>query len=289
MLQRLVLLKPTLEVVMEHPCVQNYLAGLHNQQGGAQALSLGDNIKGTIQDLGFWQHYENYVHIVEDVLKALRVFDGRELATGKAWLTMHSLRGHMKSLREVPFHLPPNVADPLEKTFEKRWDIVFFDLHYDGTLLNPYIKDYLHLKVDGIATHALYHVIRKLEGVIGVHFDDVLEVLTQYEEGVGPYSLVESPNIREIAMLLHQWWHRIEKRALSKIVVHILSLTCSTSSCKRNWSMYSFVHNKSRIDLLWTRQNHWYTFIPIATFFVKNLEWIQFVGTTRTYIWRILI
>jgi hypothetical protein len=34
--------------------------------------------------------------------------------------------------------------------------------------------------------------------------------------------------------------------ALPKIAKCILSLTCSTSSCKRNWSMYSFVHSKSR-------------------------------------------
>jgi hypothetical protein len=35
-------------------------------------------------------------------------------------------------------------------------------------------------------------------------------------------------------------------RALPKIAKRILSLTCSTSSCERNWSMYSFVHSKSR-------------------------------------------
>ena len=32
---------------------------------------------------------------------------------------------------------------------------------------------------------------------------------------------------------------------LSKIAKYILSLTCSASSCKWNWSMYSFVHSKS--------------------------------------------
>ena len=46
-------------------------------------------------------------------------------------------------------------------------------------------------------------------------------------------------------MKLHQWWHRVGGRALPKITKHILSLTCSGSSCKKNWSMYSFVHNKS--------------------------------------------
>jgi len=116
---------------------------------------------------------------------------------------MHNLRVHVKSLREAPFYLPFDVADPIEETFEKRWDIVFSDLHYVGALLNPYIKDYPHLKADGIATRALYRVICKLQGVVGVRFDDVLDELTQYEEGVGPYSPTESPNICETGMLLH--------------------------------------------------------------------------------------
>ena len=34
---------------------------------------------------------ELYIH-VEDVLKALRVFDGKEPAMEKAWLTMNNLR-----------------------------------------------------------------------------------------------------------------------------------------------------------------------------------------------------
>jgi hypothetical protein len=34
--------------------------------------------------------------------------------------------------------------------------------------------------------------------------------------------------------------------ALPKIAKCILLLTCSISSCERNWSMYSFVHSKSR-------------------------------------------
>jgi hypothetical protein len=38
-------------------------------------------------------------------------------------------------------------------------------------------------------------------------------------------------------------------RALLKIAKRILSLTCSASSCERNWSMYSFVHSKSRNHL----------------------------------------
>jgi hypothetical protein len=69
---------------------------------------------------------------------------------------------------------------------------------------------------------------------------------TEYEERQCPYSPVEAPDIREAHMEPHQWWHRVGGNALPKIAKRILSLTCSASSCERNWSMYSFVHSKSR-------------------------------------------
>ena len=38
-------------------------------------------------------------------------------------------------------------------------------------------------------------------------------------------------------------------QALPKIVKRVFALTCSASSYERNWSMYSFVHNKSQNGL----------------------------------------
>ena len=77
----------------------------------------------TIEDVAFWQRCVNFVHITEDVLKALRVFDGRELAMGKAWLVMHNLREHMHSLREPHFSLRDDIAIVLEESFQARWDM----------------------------------------------------------------------------------------------------------------------------------------------------------------------
>lgn len=39
-------------------------------------------------DDNFWASCDNYHHMSKEVLKALRVFDGVELAMGKAWLMM---------------------------------------------------------------------------------------------------------------------------------------------------------------------------------------------------------
>ena len=70
--------------------------------------------------------------------------------------------------------------------------------------------------------------------------------MTEYEERLGPYSPEEAPDIRVANLQPHQWWSRVGGEALPKIAKRVLALTCLASSCERNWSMYSFVHNKSQ-------------------------------------------
>jgi hypothetical protein len=184
--------------------------------------------------------------MVEDVLKALQVFNGREVAMGRVWLTMNNLKKHIFNLRNPLFNLPGCIAVTLEGNFMKRWDMMVMDLHYLGALLNPYLKDVLEIQENGDAKRILNRVEHKLCTILGVRFNDAMAELTEYKERRGPYSLVEAPDIREAHMEPHQWWHRVGGNALPKIAKRILSLTCSASSCERNWNMYSFVHSKSR-------------------------------------------
>jgi hypothetical protein len=184
--------------------------------------------------------------MVEDVLKALRVFDGWKPVMGKAWLTMNNLKKHIFNLQNPLFNLLGRIIATLEENFMKRWDMMVTDLHYTGALLNPYLKDVMEIQENGDAKRALNRVVHKLCAILGVQFNDSMAELTEYEERQGPYSPVEAPDIREAHMEPHQWWHRVGGNDLPKIAKRIFSLTCFASSCERNWSMYSFVHSKSR-------------------------------------------
>jgi hypothetical protein len=133
--------------------------------------------------------------MVEDVLKALQVFDGREPAMGRAWLTMNNLKKHIFNLRNPPFNLPARIATTLEENFTKRWDMMVMDLHYAGALLNLYLKDVLEIQENGDAKHALNRVVRKLCVILGVGFNDAMVELTEYEERRGPYNPVEALDI----------------------------------------------------------------------------------------------
>jgi hypothetical protein len=203
-----------------------------------------NRVRATILSQNFWHRCQNYVHMVEDVLKALRVFDGREAAMRRAWLTMNNLKKPIFNLRNPPFNLPTHITTTLEENFTKRWDMMLTDLHYAGALLNPYLKVVLEIQENGDAKRALNRVVHKLCAILGIKFKDAMAELTEYEERQGPYSPVEALDIREAHMEPHQWWHRVGGNALPKIAKRILSLTCFASLCERNWSMYSFVHSK---------------------------------------------
>ena len=57
------------------------------------------------------------------------------------------------------------------------------------------------LKAKHHAFGALYRVVRLMEDVVGVSYNDVLIESIQYEEGIGPYSPTLTPNLRKTKMV----------------------------------------------------------------------------------------
>ena len=139
------------------------------------------------------------------------------------------------------------VATRYEKKFEARWKLMRTDLHYAGALLNPFLLGVEELQNDGAAKAALNRVIRKLAPSLGVSVAVAMQELVQFEEKIGPFDPREEVlDITETNSEPHQWWNHVGGDALPKIAKRILGLTCSASSCERNWSMYLFVHSKTR-------------------------------------------
>ena len=128
----------------------------------------------------------------------------------------------------------------------KRWDMMLTDLHYARAMLNPYLRGHMELQQNGEAKRALNKVFRRLSNPLGVGFNKVMAEMTEYNKRLGPYSLEEASDIQVANPQPHQWWSRVGGEALPMIAKQVLALTCSASSCERNCSIYSFVHNKSR-------------------------------------------
>jgi hypothetical protein len=195
MISRILEVKNALEQVVIHLRGTKYVRSLFNRQNGHHAHALASLVRATILEGNFWHRCQNYVRMVEDVLKALRVFNGREAAMGRAWPTMNNLKKHIFNLWNPPFNLPGRILATLEEKFTKKWDMMVTDLHYACALLNPYLKDVMEIQENGDAKHALNKVVHKLCAILGVRFNDTMVELTEYEEHQGPYSLVEALDI----------------------------------------------------------------------------------------------
>ena len=76
-----------------------------------------------------------------------------------------------------------------------------------------------------------------------------MKVLSQYQdflENRRPFVDSTDPSVH--AVPVHEWWDAMGggAKALQTIARRILAQVCSVLACERNWSMYSFVHNKVR-------------------------------------------
>ena len=78
-------------------------------------------------------------------MKALQIFDGKEPAMEKAWLTMNNLKKYIFRLRYPPFLLTPAIAEEIEENFMKRWDMMLTNLHYAEATLNPFPRGHMEL------------------------------------------------------------------------------------------------------------------------------------------------
>ncbi|MBE3102980.1 MAG: DUF domain-containing protein, partial [Bacilli bacterium] len=247
MVDRLVDCKQALQTVVADDSYMTFEFSLQSRTNGRLVMRRAIDVRLNIHPEEFWSRCKNFIFMVEPVLIALRHFDGKKPAMPKAWLVMHDLKKHVYALKDPPFLLDPVVAARYEKQFEARWKLMRTDLHYAGALLNPFLSDVEDIQNDGIAKAALNRVIRKLAPTLEVSIAVAMQELVQFEEKTGPFDpQLEVLAITETNLEPHQWWNHVGGDALPKIAKRIQGLTCSASSCERNWSMYSFVHNKVR-------------------------------------------
>ena len=119
------------------------------------------------------------------------------------------------------------------------------DLHWAGGMLNPTLRGWAPLHEHDQSRRILNRVFRKL----APDDETYVRVLNQYQdflENRGPFQDAVDPILQGAPP--HEWWDAMgsEAKALQTIARRILAQVCSISSCERNWSTYSFVHNKVR-------------------------------------------
>ncbi|KAL6559734.1 hypothetical protein OROGR_004851 [Orobanche gracilis] len=131
---------------------------------------------------------------------------------------------------------------------DNRWDCQLHrPLHAAGYYLNPaYYYKNGEVEKDAEVKEGLFSCIKRLsrgeKEEVEIHNELVL-----YTKALKLFGISMAIKMRDTYAPAH-WWSQYGTSAptLQKFAIKVLSLTCSSSGCERNWSVFEHLHSKKR-------------------------------------------
>ncbi|XP_015936600.1 uncharacterized protein LOC107462518 [Arachis duranensis] len=210
-----------------------------------------------VLDSKFWNQCTDIVKLIEPLVRVLRIVDSED-------------RAAMSFLYQAIY----KVMEEMVKRFQKRKRVV-----------DPYLKILdSQFEKHKQTTSGLLDVIERY-----AYGDaDMISKLTSetriFKNAEGDFGRQSAIRDRSTVMP-DQWWESYGCGAsnLQKLVIRVLSQSCSSSGCERNWSIFEHIHSKKRnrlehqklIDLVY-EPNEKAFYDPICLdAFEDHLEWIM--------------
>ena len=134
---------------------------------------------------------------------------------------------------------------PLWEIIDERWDNQLHrPLHAAGYYLNPQLHYGPGFKIDYEVKKGLYDCMERIVG----DKEEITKIDAQLEDFKSRSNFFG----REVAKAALktktpvQWWDSYgdEHPELQRLAIRVLSLTCSSSGCERNWSAFKMVNCK---------------------------------------------
>ncbi|PKI78962.1 hypothetical protein CRG98_000603 [Punica granatum] len=205
----------------------------------------------------FWIHCAAYciylmLEDLEKKIKVLRMVDSDEKpAMGFIYNEMEKAKQKIK----VNFKDDRKSYDPIWKVIDERWEVQLHrPLHAAAYYLNPQLHFSSEFRADREVMRGLYKVMdRMLDDEERDKVDLQLEEF-KHERGLFGFSSAKSMRFKKTPA---DWWesYGADTPELQKFSIRILSLTCSSSECERNWSAFEMVHTKRRNRLYQKKMN----------------------------------
>ncbi|KAL4326853.1 hypothetical protein AHAS_Ahas13G0041600 [Arachis hypogaea] len=186
-----------------------------------------------VLDSKFWNQCTDIVKLTEPLVHVLRIVDSEDRAAmGFLYQAMYKAREDMVKR----FQKRKRVVEPYLKILDSRWDLQLkrnlhaaeFDKHKETISgLLDVIERYAYGDADLITKlTSEKRIFKNAEGDFG-----------------------RQSAIRERSTVMpDQWWESYGCGApnLQKLAIRVLSQTCSSSGCERNWSIFEHIHSKKR-------------------------------------------
>ncbi|XP_047049371.1 uncharacterized protein LOC124654408 [Lolium rigidum] len=211
----------------------------------------GDKANKVVKSEAFWKHVDISVDFFEPMANVLRRMDSDVPAMGFFYGSMLDAKQEIL----LRFDNDESRCKSVLDIIDKRWDNKLKKpLHLAGYFLNPYYyyPNKVQIEKEGKFRAAVITCITTM-----IQEDDeqdaMIEELKTYRAGKESFGTDIATRQRKNKNFdPATWWlnHGTSSPNLKNLAVKILSLTCSSSACERNFSAFEHVHTKKRSRLL---------------------------------------
>ncbi|KAK4485199.1 hypothetical protein RD792_007824 [Penstemon davidsonii] len=217
------------------------------ERGGNQAVRVILNIE-------FWKMISFIMKFAGPLVEVLRLVDGeKKPPTGYIYEAID----HAKKKIALSFNNNEQRYAEIFGIIDNRWkNQLHRPLHAAGHLLNPEFY-YANKEIEDVEviTSGFDKCVEKLVEDEDIQ-DKIASEIKFYKQAEGTFSSKQAIRQRT-KMAPAEWWGAYGNSApnLKKLAIKILSLTCSSSGCERNWSVFQHLHSKKRNRLEQKRLN----------------------------------
>ncbi|XP_025645006.1 uncharacterized protein [Arachis hypogaea] len=199
-----------------------------------------------VLDSKFWSQCTDIVKLTEPLVRVLRIVDSEDRpAMGFLYQAIYKAREEMVKR----FQKRKKVVDPYLKILDTRWDAQLKkNLHAAGYWLNPAFRfNAGEFEKHKETISGLLDVIEKYaydDPVLNSKLTSEKRIFKNAEKDFGRPSAIRERS----TVMPDQWWESYGCGApnLQKLAIRVLSQTCSSSGCERNWSIFEHIHSKKR-------------------------------------------
>ncbi|XP_075080280.1 uncharacterized protein LOC107806086 [Nicotiana tabacum] len=203
-------------------------------------------------DQNFWLYIAYYVKSVTPLVRVLREVDSEEKP---CMGYMYDLMNRSKEKIAINCGSNQKKYGPIWKRIDDRWNNQLHrPLHAAGYYLNPRLRFDERFSNNYEIKQGLFQCMERMLGYEERFKVDVqLDSYDHLRGDFGSQLAMDSKKVRSPT----DWWIHFGGRTpeLTKFAIRVLSLTCSSSGCERNWSTFESIHTKKRNRLEHHRLN----------------------------------
>lgn len=212
----------------------------------------GNEASKTVRSETFWRGVDIAVKFFEPLANLLRRMDSDVPAMGFIYGAFLDAKQEIKTKFE---NEQGSCFQEVLDIVDKRWDSKLKGpLHRAGYFLNPYYyyENKKQIELDGSFEAGLVTCMEKMVEDVVLQ-DKINDELVAYRKEQGTFGReIAKRQRRNKSFDPAQWWssHGSDSPNLRVLAMRILSLTCSSSACERNFSVFQQIHTKKHNRLL---------------------------------------